>query len=77
MLSEHALAELRNISHGAVPRSSVNPGVVGRLLRDGLVEVTLLPSPFKTHRGARIDHLRLTKAGYDVALATPAGKTSA
>jgi len=45
-----------------MPRSSINPGVVHRLLRGGLVEVVSLPSPYRTHKGALIDHLRAVTA---------------
>lgn len=62
-LSTHALAELRDIAASPVPRQSVNPGVVNRLQREDLVESVDLPSPFKVHKGASIEHLRITSAG--------------
>ena len=63
-LSEHAKAELANMqSGGPVPRVAVNPGVANRLLREALVEEAMLPSPFKTHNGRPIAHLRITAAG--------------
>jgi len=62
-LSEHARAELRVIADKPVPRQAVNPGVANRLLREALVESVMLPSPFKTHRGRSIEHLRATDAG--------------
>ena len=65
-LSAHALAELRNIQTRPEPRIGVNPGVVNRLLREDLVELVQLPSPFKSHRGGVTEHLRITEAGRKV-----------
>lgn len=62
-LSEHARTELRHIKTNPVPRNSVNPGVVGRLLRDSLVESVMMPSPFPAHKGRHIEHLKITDAG--------------
>jgi hypothetical protein len=62
-LSEHARAELRALVDAPIPCAGVNPGVANRLLREGLVEIVQLPSPFKTHRGRAIDHLRITDEG--------------
>lgn len=62
-LSDHARAELKDMRNKPVPRNSVNPGVSARLLRDALVESVQLPSPFKTHKGALIEHLQITEAG--------------
>ena len=62
-LSEHALAELRDIAAAPVPSCAVNPGVINRLLRESLVEEVQLPSPFPTHKGRNVAHLQITKAG--------------
>lgn len=62
-LSEHAIAELRHIAAKPLPRLAVNPGVSSRLLRGELVRVVDLPSPFKTHNGAKVEHLVITAAG--------------
>lgn len=62
-LSKHAVAELRDIAAAPVPRSSVNPGVANRLLREALVTQVALPSPFRTHRGGKAPHLQITAAG--------------
>ncbi|MEY2632351.1 MAG: Caulobacter phage CcrBL9 [Pseudomonadota bacterium] len=62
-LSAHALAELRDLANKPCPRQAVNPGVADRLLREALVESVTLPSPFKTHAGRPIEHLRITDAG--------------
>ncbi|MGV8822969.1 hypothetical protein [Methylibium petroleiphilum] len=70
-LSEHALEELRHIAMGALPRSSINPGVVNRLLREALVESFEATSPYPSHRGKSIEHLRITDAG----LAAATGST--
>lgn len=62
-LSPHALAELRDIAAAPVPCCAVNAGVRNRLMREHLVEETRLPSPYATHRGQDIPHLRITEAG--------------
>lgn len=62
-LSDHARAELRDIAARPVPKQTVNPGVANRLERETLVERVDLPSPFPTHKGRRIPHLRITAAG--------------
>lgn len=62
-LSAHALAELRDIAASPVPAVSVNAGVVARLLREGLVIIMQLRSPFRTHKGKLIAHLEITDAG--------------
>jgi hypothetical protein len=64
-LSHHSIDVLRRLrTHGPIPCSGVNPGIVSRLQRSGLVELILLPSPYPTHRGnRRIAHLALTDAG--------------
>lgn len=73
-LSAHALDKLRSIARSPVPRCEVNPGVVNRLLREALVETVNLPSPFKTHKGADAEHLRITDAGR-AAIATAKDRT--
>lgn len=62
-LSAHALDELRDIAKAPVPRLSINPGCANRLARGGLVESVLLPSPFKSHHGMSIEHMRITADG--------------
>lgn len=62
-LSAYALAELVSIAACPEPYGNVNPGVADRLLRGALVEVVDLPSPFRTHNGRAIRHLRITNAG--------------
>lgn len=62
-LSEHAKAELRDLANKPCPRQTVNPGVVHKLLSEDLVECVMLPSPFRTHAGKSIEHLRITDAG--------------
>lgn len=62
-LSAHAVAELRNLQDAPVPRCSMNPGVVNRLLRDDLADIVMVPSPFKTHKFKLIAHMRITAAG--------------
>lgn len=65
-LSDHALGVLRDIGKSPVPRFLVNPGVSSRLLRDGLVEDVLLPSPCKKDKGKARSHLRITVSGMDL-----------
>ena len=67
-LSAHALTELRQIDRRAVPRCAVNPGVANRLQCEALVEIVMLPSPFKTHKGRKIAHLEITEAGKRIAM---------
>lgn len=62
-LSAHAITELRNIARSPEPTVGVNPGVINRLMRENLVEIVRLPSPFKTHKAKAIDHLQITDAG--------------
>lgn len=62
-LSAHAIAELRNIARSPEPCCGVNPGVKDRLTREDLVEIVQLLSPFKTHKGRNVAHLRITPAG--------------
>jgi len=62
-LSAHALSELRNIARRPCPCQGINPGVVNRLEREGLVELVDLRSPFPTHKGRPIPHLQITDAG--------------
>lgn len=69
-LSVHAREELRDIAMSPVPRQAVNPGVANRLLREALVESVALPSPFKTHKGGKIEHLQITQAGRDALAAS-------
>lgn len=62
-LSAHAIGELRDLLAAPAPCCTVNPGVRNRLERESLVETVALPSPFITHKGKRIAHLRITPAG--------------
>lgn len=74
-LTAHAIAALVDLSHGPQPRQELNPGVANRLLRGALVETVMLPSPYKVHKGARIEFLRLTKCGHDAAMASHKART--
>lgn len=62
-LSAHAWGVLTSISVTPVPRQSLNPGVSNRLLAGDLVESYLAPSPYKSHEGRPMEHLRITEAG--------------
>lgn len=63
-LTAHALEVLRRLrDNGPMPRQETNPGVANRLLRESLAETVDLPSPYKSHKGADCEHLRITDAG--------------
>lgn len=62
-LSKHALARLADIGEAPVPTFSVNPGVGNRLIRENLVRIVRLPSPFKLDHGKPRDHYQITAAG--------------
>lgn len=62
-LSEHALSVLGSIATDPKPCSQINPGVIRRLLDEGLAETVDLPSPYATHKGRSILHLKATEAG--------------
>jgi hypothetical protein len=48
---------------GSKPAQEFNPGVCNRLAREGLVRGVMLPSPYKSHKGACITHLEITEDG--------------
>ncbi len=73
-LTAHALAELCDIANSPCPRQAVNPGVANRLFREELVESVMLPSPFATHAGKLLEHLRITEAGRRAAGLAPNDK---
>jgi len=62
-LSTHALGELRRTVDRPVPVSQINPGVIDRLLREQLVVIEELTSPFPSHRGRKVAHVLATLAG--------------
>lgn len=62
-LTEHAKGVLRSLANGPTPTQTVNPGVTNRLLREGLAEEVMRPSPFASHRGRPLAHLQITDAG--------------
>ena len=62
-LSDVAKATIVCLNHGPIPYSQINAGVIDRLMREYLVETVMLPSPFITHRGKSIRHIKLTDAG--------------
>lgn len=64
-LSTHAIHELREIQAAPKACSSINPGVINRLLTEHLVRIVQLPSPFRTHRRRLVAHLAITEAGVD------------
>jgi len=62
-LSAHAIEQLQTIAKHTVPCSSVNTGVGNRLMRDHLIDIVDLQSPFKLHKGRNCPHYRITEAG--------------
>ncbi|KYK44534.1 hypothetical protein A1D31_14135 [Bradyrhizobium liaoningense] len=68
-LSAHAINVLRSLARCPDPAQEINPGVGNRLMRESLVEIVNLPSPYKKHRGAVIPHYQITDAGRAAILA--------
>lgn len=64
-LSEKAKDALRGLLAHPQPSQEYNPGVVNRLLREALVELVDLPSPYRTRKG-NVSHLQITEAGRKV-----------
>ncbi len=62
-LTTHAIATLVEIAKAPAPTGPINPGTLNRLMREGLIDIVSLPSPFKTHRGKLIGHAKITAAG--------------
>lgn len=62
-LSDHAKGVLRELMNGPIVMREINPGVMNRFKREDLVEVVQLPSPYKSHKGADTDWVRITEAG--------------
>ena len=62
-LTEHAFSVLGSITTTPRPCNQVNPGVIRRLMDEGLAETVNLPSPYATHKGKPILHLKATEAG--------------
>ncbi len=65
-LSTFALSALKTLSKEELPRQEFNAGVVNRLERDGLVETIVKASPYKTHKGRQIDHIKASAAGLEL-----------
>ncbi len=61
-LTPTAIAALRSIVDGPIPRQAFNSGVARRLEREQLVEHVQLPSPYSTRKGD-VTHLKITEAG--------------
>lgn len=62
-LTSHSLGVLRDLVRSPMPRQEINPGVANRLLREQLVESVDLPSPYASHKGRAIEHLRASAVG--------------
>jgi hypothetical protein len=74
-LTAHAINTLTDLNRDPWPRQALNPGVVDRLLREALVVSVDLISPYKSHRGKRIEHLRITDAGIAALKAAKGGQS--
>jgi len=61
-LTDHAIGALRKLRAGPLPRQSLNPGIVDRLLREALIELEDGPSPYKTKPGTR-QYAKITPGG--------------
>lgn len=70
-LTEVALLTLRDLATTPRPRQAINPGLANRLLRESLVEAVGLPSPYMSHKGRNIEHLRASEIGIAKLVATP------
>lgn len=62
-LSKHALGVLRALAREPMPFQEINPGVTNRLTRERLIDTEPMPSPYKTHKGAKIAFAVITDAG--------------
>ena len=60
-LSDHADTMLRSLP---LPAQQINPGVRGVLLMHGYACIVKLPSPYKKHKGADIDHYDVSPKGH-------------
>lgn len=58
-----SLEALQVLARGPKPRQHFNPGVANRLERGGMAEEVDLPSPYASHKGRNIRHLRITAEG--------------
>lgn len=65
MLAPASAAALRSLLSADQPRQEFNPGVAKRLLTETFVVSLNLRSPYATHKGATIEHFRITDAGRD------------
>ena len=62
-LKPASFAVLRALAKAPQPRQMINPGVANRLEREKLVESVDLPSPFASHKGRVISHLKASATG--------------
>ena len=62
-LTIHSQRVLAQIAKAPIASLLVNPGVRDRLLRENLVEIVQLLSPYKKHKGGTCPHLQITDIG--------------
>lgn len=66
-LSHHCISALVQCLHGPEPTQRFNPGVVQKLVKEGLAGIEMRPSPYIRSRSSNIGHLVLTETGRKVA----------
>ena len=64
-LSEAALHTLSELRDAYIPAQEINPGLLNRLDRGGLVDYSDRPSPYKTRKGM-VSHVTISDQGIDV-----------
>lgn len=62
-LSDKAKDALHGLLAHPTPYSEINAGIIDRLMREDLIETVMLQSPYRSHKGKKIRHVRLTQAG--------------
>lgn len=50
-LSAIAYETLSRLSSGPIPTQEVNPGLIDKLYREGLIALVQVASPYKSHKG--------------------------
>lgn len=62
-LSAIAYETLSRLSSGPKPTQEINPGLIGKFCREGLIQIVPLKSPYRTHNGRLIEHAQITEKG--------------
>lgn len=61
-LSKHAREVLASLGGSGRPSQDINPGVVNKLVSEGLAELYEAPSPYRTKAGTRCTWIRAKAA---------------